>query len=364
MLQFKKIMKLFYDARYIRTDFHDGISRYSAELGSALAKLTPVTFLICDPAQKKFLPSHANTLLIHSPTSTKEPFTSLILNKHRPDVVFSPMQTMGTAGRRFKLILTLHDMIYYRHRTPPHALNQIIRLGWRAYHMTYIPQRLTLNSADLVATVSETSKLEFQKVHLTKRPIIVVPNAPQDLKQYLDEDIKTSASPTNLIYMGSFMRYKNVEALIAGMEYLPGRTLHLLSRISPTRKAELQKCIPKNVDVAFHGGVSDEEYAKILASGAAMVSASRDEGYGLPLAEALALGVPAVVSDLPIFHEVAGDGALYFGANKPREFADRVLQLDNQKIVAQLVKDGREHITRFNWDNSAKTLLKEIHSII
>src|SRR5690625_6518541 len=36
-----------------------------------------------------------------------------------PDVVFSPMQTIGSAGRKFGLILTLHDLIYYQHRTPP-----------------------------------------------------------------------------------------------------------------------------------------------------------------------------------------------------------------------------------------------------
>lgn len=363
MLQFKKIMKLFYDARYIRTDFHDGISRYSAELGSALAKLTPVTFLICDPAQEKFLPPHAKTLLIHAPTSPKEPLTAMILNRHSPDVVFSPMQTMGTTGRNFKLILTLHDMIYYRHRTPPHALNQVIRLGWRAYHMTYIPQRLTLNSADLVATVSQTSKEDFEKVRLTKRPVIVVPNAPQDLRRYLDKDVRVTKSPKNLVYMGSFMRYKNVEALIAGMEYLPGRTLHLLSRISPARRAELQKCIPKNAQVVFHGGVSDEEYAKILADDAAMVSASRDEGYGLPLAEALALGVPAIVSDLPIFHEVAGEGALYFGANKPREFADRVKELDSAETIKKLTIAGKLYIGQFAWEKSAKTLLSEIQSL-
>lgn len=356
-------MNIFFDARYIRTDFHDGISRYSSELSSALARLTPVTFIISDPAQRKFLPDHAKTIQIHSPTSAKEPLTSLILNKYNPDIVFSPMQTMGTTGRKFKLILTLHDMIYYRHRTPPHALNQMIRLGWRAYHMTYIPQRITLNSADAVATVSETSKKDFEKVRLTKRPIVVIPNAAQDLGRYLDAPVKVAASPKNLVYMGSFMRYKNVEALIAGMEFLPGRTLHLLSRIQPERKAELQKCIPKNAKVVFHGGVSDEEYAQILADDAVMVSASRDEGYGLPLAEALALDIPAVVSDLPIFHEVGGNGALYFGANKPREFADRVKELDDNKTVQSLIKNGHEHIQRFNWEASARELLRTMQSL-
>ncbi|MFZ1360901.1 MAG: glycosyltransferase family 1 protein [Candidatus Saccharimonadales bacterium] len=351
-------MKLFFDARYIRTDLHDGISRYSTELGNALARLTPVTFIICDPAQRAVLPKNTNTILIHAPTSAREPLTARTLNRYHPDVVVSPMQTIGSLGRHFKLIVTLHDMIYYRHRTPPRALNQAVRLGWRAYHMTYIPQRITLNRADMVATVSQTSKSDFESVNLTKRPIVVIPNAPQNLRQFLDRDVAYKKPPNNLVYMGSFMRYKNVEALIAGMEYLPGRTLHLLSRISTKRRAELQKCIPKEANVVFHGGVSDEEYAQILGDNAALVSASRDEGYGLPLAEALALGVPAVVSDLAIHHEVAGEGALYFGANKPREFADRVLQLDDKKIANQLVKQGQRHIAQYRWDTSAEILLE------
>lgn len=358
-------MRLFFDARYIRTDFHDGISRYSAELGSALAKITPVTFMICDKAQLKSLPDNAEYLLIHAPTSPHEPFTSIILNRHQPDVVFSPMQTMGTIGRRFKLILTLHDMIYYHHRTPPHHLNLAIKLGWRAFHMTYIPQRITLNSADVVATVSDTSKSEFQRVNLTKRPVVVIPNAPQRLASYLgDKKITRTASPKNLVYMGSFMEYKNVETLIKGMEFLPEKTLHLLSRVKPERKAALQSLIPQGVTVIFHSGVSDEQYAEILANDAVLVSASLNEGYGLPLAEALEMGVPAVVSNLPIHNEVAGKGALYFDPMDPKDFADTVQQLNQKSTTQQLVADGQDHIGQYQWSASAKILLDTAVALI
>jgi hypothetical protein len=52
-------MKLYYDARYIRPDFHDGISRYTTELANAVAKQTPVTFIISDEKQLAFLPPDA-----------------------------------------------------------------------------------------------------------------------------------------------------------------------------------------------------------------------------------------------------------------------------------------------------------------
>src|SRR5688500_2278243 len=122
--------------------------------------------------------------------------------------------------------------------------------------------------------------------------------------------------------MGTFFGYKNVEALIAGMEFLPARTLHLLSPISENRRGELENRVPKGANVVFHNGVSDKEYAMLLADDAVLVCATRYEGFCLPLAEALALGVPAVVSNLDVLHEVAEGGALYFGCNKPQEFAE------------------------------------------
>lgn len=357
-------MKIFFDARYIRTDFHDGISRFSTELGTALSDITTVTFLIYDKDQIKFLPKNAKYITIHNPTSALEPLTALILNKYHPDVVFSPMQTIGAFGRKFKLILTLHDMIYYHHRTPPVQFNPIIRFGWWLFHATYIPQRLLLNSADIVATVSDTSRQEFLSHKITKRPIVVIYNAPQQLRKLLKKAIDIKKAPKNLVYMGSFMPYKNVETLIRGMDFLPNHTLHLLSRIKPSRQSELKDLISKNANVVFHNGVSDKEYAEVLSDKALLVTASLDEGYGLPIAEAQALGVPAVINDMPIFHEVAGDGALYFDGTDPKDFAEKVKEASVQSNYIELSKKATEQSKKFSWDKSASTLLNIINGLV
>lgn len=351
-------MKFFFDARYIRTDYHDGISRYSMELGAALAKLTEVTFVVCDEAQVGFLPEQAAWIKIHQPTSALEPFTAFILNRYHPDIVFSPMQTMGSFGRRYKLILTLHDLIYYRHRTPPRQFNWLIRAGWWLYHATYIPQRMALNGADMVATVSETSKKDILDARLTKRPVIVTTNAPQQLRDYLDAAVSTDESPRNLVYMGSFMEYKNVETLIKGLKFLPGYTLHLLSRIKPARRTEYKKIAPKGASIVFHNGVSDETYAQLLATRALLVSASLDEGYGIPVADAMALGVPAVITDMPIFHEVAGEGALYFDPSNPEAFAERVKEASELATYKKLSRAGIAQSRTFSWEKSAQVLLE------
>ena len=362
MLQFHVDMKLLFDARYIRTNHHDGISRFSAELAASLFRITPVVFLIHDVNQLTKLPDNCDYLIIHKPTSIKEPLTSLILNRYKPDVVFSPMQTMGSFGRRFKLILTLHDMIYYKFRTPPKYFNPIIRFGWWLYHLTYVPQRITLNSADMVATVSETSKQSILGAKLTKRQVIVIPNAPQDLTDQLTVPLSNKHEPINIVYMGSFLEYKNVETLIKATKYLKNHTLHLLSGITPNRMTELDSLRPKGAKVVFHNGVTDQEYANILADRSVLVMASRDEGYGLPVAEALAMGVPAVVSDIPIFHEVAGDGALYFNPDSAQDLANKIKSLSDDKLRQNLIKQGSKHISQYDWDKSARKLLSAIKS--
>lgn len=368
MLQSNVVMRLFFDARYIETTSQTGISRYSIELGAAVARRSgsdlDVTFLIHNEIQRQFLPNGASCLRIHAPTSAKEPFTGFILNKYRPDVVFSPMQTMGAAGRRYKLILTLHDLIYYRHRTPPSQFNWLIRLGWRLYHATYIPQRLTLNAADAVATVSNTSRDDILAAKLTKRPVIVTRNAPQNLRQHLKKAPTFATAPNNLVYMGSFMKYKNVETLIKGMELLPSHTLHLLSRISPERQHQYEQLVSKRTNIVFHNGVSDKAYAELLADNALLVSASLDEGYGIPLADAGALGVPAVVTDMPIFHEVAGRGALYFDPRSPEDFIAKVRKASAPATYQKLSKESLAHSRLFSWDASAATLITAARSIL
>ena len=164
--------------------------------------------------------------------------------------------------------------------------------------------------------------------------------------------------------MGSFLPYKNVETLLRAMAHLPGHTLHLLSRISPARRAELQAQVPAGARVVFHGGVGEEQYRELLSSCAALVTASRAEGYGLPLVEAFAEGAPVVCSELPIFREVAGDAAGYAPVDDDAAFAARVRELTDPGLARQRVLAGLERIREHTWADSARDLLdlaRELH---
>lgn len=355
-------MKIVIDARYTRTDHHDGISRYGASLIAATAKIADVSMLVSDVRQLALLPDVPYTL-IGSPLSPSELFVARTINKLGADVVVCPMQTMGTWGRKYGLVLTLHDLIYYEHPAPPGFLPAPVRLLWRLYHKAFWPQRLLLNRADTVATISKTTAALIAKYRLTRRPVRIISNAPQPGQDHMPPRAEAGAE-RSLVYMGSFMPYKNVETMVAGMASLPGYTLHLLSRITPERRAELEKLVPPRARVVFHNGVSDEEYHALLRTASALVSLSRAEGYGLPLVEAMSLGTPVIASDIPIFREVGGDAALYVDPASPEQFAAAVHTLQDNVRWQDISRRSASRAREFSWDESARQLVDVAHEIM
>lgn len=353
---------LFFDCRYIRIDHHDGISRFSAGLFAALYKLTKVTAVISDLRQLDKLPAGAEFVKLTSPTSPLEPLVAFQLNKLGAKVVFSPMQTIGSFGRRFKLILTVHDLIYYRHPAPPPSFSWPIKLLWRLYHLSYLPQRLLLNRSDAVATVSKTTQSLIKKHNLTKRPVSVVYNAAGDESHPATPKMRPRGKQT-LVYMGSFMDYKNPEVLIRGMAHLPNHELLLLSRISDSRREELHALVPAGAKVTFLNGVSDEKYHELLANSVALVSGSRDEGFGIPLVESMSRGIPVVVSNIPIFKEIGGDAAIYFDQEDPQSFAAAVRSIDSEYAWLTSSNRAQTQAKKFSWTNSAKALLELLEQI-
>ena len=79
--------------------------------------------------------------------------------------------------------------------------------------------------------------------------------------------------------------------------------------------------------------------------------------------EAIELGVPAVITDMPIFREVAGDGALYAPGMDAEAFARGIRALDDPARRAEVIAAGTAHIARFDWGRSADVLLDALAGI-
>ncbi len=354
-------MTFYFDARFIRIGHHDGISRFAANLCNELAKITQLTAIISDPGQLKHLPEGIDHILECAPTSIRELGLARRLNRRGAKLVYSPMQTTGSLGKKFKLVLTLHDLIYYRHPKPPKEFNFLVRALWRLYHLSFLPAKLVLSKADGLVTISQTSFALIQKAKLFKGEMAVVYNAAEDeYRESLQK--RTKPSSNRLVYMGSFMDYKDVETLIKGSGLLKGFELHLLSKIQPKRRAELESLAERHgASVVFHNGVSDSEYVEILDSAFALVTASRDEGFGIPVIESMSRATPVICTDIAIFREVGGGAATYFEISNPSSFAEAVLQLEGGWL--QKSELSLENVRRFDWHKSATALKTYLQTI-
>jgi glycosyltransferase involved in cell wall biosynthesis len=286
-----------------------------------------------------------------------------LLNAAGAKIVYSPFFVMGTLGKRYRLVLTIHDMIYFKHRTPPQWLPWLTRLGWRLFHLTYWPMRWQLNRAQHVATVSETARNELLEARATKRTVTAVCNAVGQQFIAPDQDHFTK---NVVIYMGAFTPYKNVECLIDAIMLTPDAVLHLCSKIPAARRTSLERYIEQagaTSRVVLHNGVTDSEYKTLLADARCAISASRVEGFGLPLIEAQQAGVPFIAADTPIFREIGADSVLYFNPDSPQEAAAHIRILSNTNKSKHYVRLGRTNAARYTWGASARSATAIIHDV-
>ena len=172
------------------------------------------------------------------------------------------------------------------------------------------------------------------------------------------ESSKKEPKTKNLVYMGSFMPYKNVELLIKGMEELPEYRLTLCSKVDPKRREQLlaSSSVEVRSRIVFVNGMSEANYSEILDDSFSLVTASKDEGFGIPVIEAMSRSIPVVLSDIPIFREVASEAAHFFDPESPSEFTLAIKSLEEIGSWQKASKTSLERAKAFSWDDSAREL--------
>jgi glycosyltransferase involved in cell wall biosynthesis len=101
-------------------------------------------------------------------------------------------------------------------------------------------------------------------------------------------------------------------------------------------------------------GASDDRLAALYRGATAMILPSLYEGFGLPLVEALSLGVPVYCSDTPVFREVAGNHAHFFDPWDIDSITDAVIKAAKEAAPAP---GGAAHASRFTWEACAHATL-------
>lgn len=106
------------------------------------------------------------------------------------------------------------------------------------------------------------------------------------------------------------------------------------------------------------GWLSAEELERHYAEATAVVFPTRFEGFGLPVLEGMARGVPVLCSDLPVLREVGGDAAVYFDPHDPSQIASTITQvLARPAQLASMAELGLKRSQEFSWDRTARQTL-------
>ena len=163
-----------------------------------------------------------------------------------------------------------------------------------------------------------------------------------------------------LLYPANFWRHKNHELLLTAFGMYraahPRSELKLVLTGAPSpRRDELREAARRMglaARVVFPGFLPEEDFAALLGGSAAMLFPSLFEGFGMPVLEAMAAGVPVACGNLTSLPEIAGPAenpaALLFDPRRPAEIAAAIERLENDAALrADLVERGRRRAAEF-----------------
>ena len=102
------------------------------------------------------------------------------------------------------------------------------------------------------------------------------------------------------------------------------------------------------------GELPDESLRDLYVGARGVVVPSLGEGFGIPLVEGMAAGTPIVVSDIPVFREIAGSAALYFDPHDPAALAEQLTALGDERRMASARAAGATRAAAFTWDAAAR----------
>lgn len=266
------------------------------------------------------------------------------LLSRRPEHFFSPGFN-APLGRPCSFSFTVHDLIHLE-------VEAEISFAKSLYYSWVVKPALR-NSA-VVFTVSEYSReriLDWSGVEPEK--VVVVGNGVD--MTFSPEGVHWQNPRPYLLYVGNQKPHKNVEALVAAFaaSELADDFEMILTGVLFESVAKAIRAHGLEDRVRALGLVAETDLPALYRSAHALVMPSRYEGFGLPLVEAMASGVPVLSSNKTSLPEVGGNAVSYFDPDDQDSFVAGLNELLDQGLCSRLRAAGLERAKLFSWDQVA-----------
>ena len=260
-------------------------------------------------------------------------------------------------------VVTMHDVIPLA--APEHCQPEFLRFfeQWAAP---------CLELADRVVTVSEYSRQDIMKhLSLSEDKLTVVPECVRPVFRPAapGESLAGTLSKYRIrapfaLFVGTIEPRKNVDGIIAAYARLSARTRENLSLVIVGRQQSdgldvsgLADRLDVRDTVSLPGYVADEDLVVLYRAARMFVFPSRYEGFGLPVLEAMASGVPVITSTVTSLPEVAGDAALLVDPDDVDGLADAMQQLDeDDDLRRRLTERGLARASHFSPDEMVRQM--------
>jgi len=259
-------------------------------------------------------------------------------------------------------------MFARRHTVVVHDLFPLTHPEWytRRYIATHAPVLAAqLRNATCLAAVSQPVADQVRERYSDKI-VIVAPNAPSpqfSVSASAEKYIDAGDTSSYILAVGSLDPRKNFRGLVDAYTGLPDhfRRSHPLwivgGRASSYASAGVN--VAGDRDIRTLGYVTDGQLATLYRHAAAVVVPSLDEGFGLPIVEALMSRAHVLASDIPVFRWVAGSAVSYFDPLSLTEMRRAILDaVASPKPLVSKAVDAQYIADRFSWTDTAELLFQ------
>lgn len=287
--------------------------------------------------------------------------------RNPPDVLLVPAHTIPflPLPKKIKIFVTVHDVGFKR--SP--ELYKPIQIWYHDLTMRRIKQR-----ANVIITISEFSKREIIELYGVKPEKIRVVYLGFDSKNFVpavvdNSDVlkKYNIAQPYLLYVGRLEKKKNIANMIAAFaltkEHQPDLKL-VLAGGSGHQFENIKKIITDNKlenEVIITGYVEQVDLPIIYNQAEIFLFPTLYEGFGLPILEAMASGVPVITSNFAPHTEVGGEAGYYVNSYSPQALADGIIKILTEENLKQLLQEkGLARVRDFSWQKMAEGIYKLI----
>jgi alpha-1,3-rhamnosyl/mannosyltransferase len=289
-----------------------------------------------------------------------QPWLEVFVRQKADSVIFTNYVSLPQLRRR-KTALIVYDLGFLD--TPDFTQSRNL-----AYLRRFCSP--SIRRADVIITISEFTRQRL-KHHFPdlKAKLVVTPIPPMGAslgKSRLNDSLASKGVRERgyILYVGTIEPRKNLATLIEAYAELDPALRSKYSLVLAGGKGWKDEAIlaavaeqqSKGLDVILTGYVSEDEKNSLYANAACFVLPSHYEGFGMPVLEAMQHGIPVLLSDIPVFHEVADDAAVYFDKDRVDDIAAALASLLRDPARQKsLAGKGKARLGAFSWqENAAK----------